>query len=217
MAATVKPKRKYDSRHREAQAAQTRIGIARAAGAMFIAEGWQGTTIAGVARAAGVSPETIYAIFGNKPALLMAAIEVAVRRDDPATPLVHQAEPSALKDASDQREVLARFARDIADRLAHVAELAGVARAAASHDPALADLHRRLHQGRRENLEHVTEALLLKGQLKPGMNRKTATATIWRLASPDLFLLITGVEGMSLAQYARWLETTLAALLLLED
>jgi AcrR family transcriptional regulator len=214
LAASVKPRRKYSSQHRAAQAAETRIAVARSARGLFIAEGWQGTTIAGVAQAAGVSPETVYATFGNKPALLMAAIEVTVRRDDPATPLVRQSGPSTLKDAPDQSAVLNRFARDIADRLAHVAELAGVARSAAKFDPALAGLYRRLHEGRRENLEKVTKALLLKGPLKPGVGRKSATATIWRLASPDLFLLMTGVEGMNTGQYARWLEATLAALLL---
>ncbi|HWA18660.1 MAG TPA: hypothetical protein VG757_06655 [Devosia sp.] len=58
---------------------------------------------------------------------------------------------------------------------------------------------------------------MLKGPLKTGIGRKAATATIWRLASPELFLLMTGVEGMSTVQYARRLEATLAALLLPGD
>jgi len=79
----------------------------------FIAAGWQGTTIAGVARAAGVSNETIYAVFGSKQALLRSVLERAVRRADPAVPLLEQAGPQAIAAAADQRAQIALFAEDI--------------------------------------------------------------------------------------------------------
>src|SRR5215217_1701144 len=107
----VKPKRKYASTRRAGQAADTRDAVIAAARQQFIAVGWQGTTIASVARAAVVSNETIYAVFGNKQALLRAVIERAVRGTEPTLPLLEQAGPKSIAAAVDQREQLALFAR----------------------------------------------------------------------------------------------------------
>ncbi|MEO7430336.1 MAG: helix-turn-helix domain-containing protein, partial [Acidimicrobiales bacterium] len=59
-------KRSYDSSRRRAQAAETRAVIVRAGCDLFIEQGYGRTTVADIARAAGVSVETIYASFGNK-------------------------------------------------------------------------------------------------------------------------------------------------------
>ena len=46
------------------------------------------------------------------------------------------------------------------------------------------------------------------------MSEDEAVAIIWRLTSPELFLLMTEIEGLSTTAYAEWLEATLAQLLL---
>ncbi len=214
MVDAVKPKRKYASTRRAGQAADTRATVIAAARAQFIAAGWAGTTIAGVARAAGVSNETIYAVFGSKQALLLAVVERAVRRAEPDTALVDQAGPQAVAAAREQRAQLALFASDITDVLGNVAELMAVVRSAAEGDAALEGLYRNLHDGRRRNLAFVARALLAAGSLRAGMDAEAATATLWRLASPELFLLMTKLEGQSREQYAAWLGATLAAALL---
>lgn len=214
MSDPVKPKRKYASARRASQAADTRDTVIAAARAQFIAAGWQGTTVAGVARAAGVSNETIYAVFGTKQALLLAVMERAVRRAEPSLPLLDQAGPRAVVAAADQRSQIALFARDIAGVLAHIAELMAVVRTAAATDPALDALYRSLHDGRRRNLAFVARALLEKGPLRPGLDAAGATSILWRLASPELFLLMTHVEGLTQDRYAEWLEATIAATLM---
>ena len=71
MSETVKPPRRaYDSSRRQEQARQTRRDILRAAHDLFVTHGYGRTTIADVARAAGVSAETIYATYKNKATLL---------------------------------------------------------------------------------------------------------------------------------------------------
>lgn len=214
MTEAVKPKRKYASRHRASQAAETREAVIAAAKEQFIATGWQGTTIAGVARAAGVSSETIYAVFGNKQALLRTVLERAVRRADPTIPLLEQAGPLAIAAASDQRAQIALFAKDITSVLGNVAVLMAVVRTAAATDTELAALYRGLHDGRRRNLVFVAKALLDKGPLRDGMDAETATALLWRLASPELFLLMTDIEGLQAASYAEWLTDALVDALL---
>lgn len=210
----VKPKRKYASTRRAGQAAETREAVIAAARTQFISAGWAGTTVAGVARAAGVSNETIYAVFGTKQALLLAAVERAVRRAEPDVALLNQAGPQSVARAKDQRAQLALFARDITSVLENVAELMGVVRSAAASDATLESLYRGLHDGRRRNLTFVTRALLQAGPLCPGVDADAATDMLWRLASPELYLLMTKVEGLSAESYAAWLATTLEATLL---
>ncbi|MNL85835.1 hypothetical protein D3C87_2143020 [compost metagenome] len=47
--------------------------------------------------------------------------------------------------------------------------------------------------------------MLEKGALRPGIDAPAATALLWRLASPELYLLMTQVEGLSAESYATWL------------
>lgn len=185
-----------------------------AARELFVAKGWQGTTIAAVARQAGVSAESVYAVFGNKSALLLGVIQAAVRRGDPATPLVEQAGPRAVAAAPDQAAVLRLFSRDIAQVLSAVAEIVAVMRVAAQSDPEVAKVYDAIHAGRRENLALVAKALVAHGPLRDGMTEAQALAQIWRLASPELFLMLTGIEGLTPEQYADWIEYTLGQLLL---
>ena len=181
---------------------------------LFVALGWQGTTIAAVARKAGVSPESVYAVFGNKSALLRGVIQAAVRRGDPDTPLVEQAGPQAVAAAPDQAAVLRLFSRDITGVLSGVAEIVDVLRVAAQAEPEMAEVYDAIHRGRRENLALVAKALAGKGPLRNGMTEAAALEQIWRLASPELFLVLTRVEGITPEQYGKWLEQTLGQLLL---
>lgn len=205
----VKPTRRYDSGRRATQAADTRNAVIDAARTLFIGSGWQATTIAGIAKAAGVSPETIYATFRNKQAVLQAVVERAVRGNQPERPLLEQAGPMAIAQATDHQQQIALFAWDITRVLANVAEVMAVVRTAAETDPDLAQLYAALHDGRRRNLRFVSAALATTGALRSGMEEAEVTAHIWRLASPELYLLMTKVEGLTEEAYTRWLAEAL--------
>lgn len=214
MSENVKPKRKYTSTRRANQAADTRETIIAAARREFIAAGWQGTTIAGVARTAGVSNETIYSVFGNKQSLLRAVVERGVRRAEPKVPLLEQTGPQTIAAATDQRAQITLFAKDITGVLSNVAEVVAVVRTAAIADAELLALYRSLHAGRRRNLSFVAQALLARGPLRHDMDVEQVAALLWRLASPELFLLMTDTEGLSAARYAEWLTGALIDALL---
>jgi AcrR family transcriptional regulator len=70
-------KRPYHSPLRQEQALATRQRILDAALALFGANGYGATSIAAVAREAGVVPETIYATFGSKRGMIDALIDLA--------------------------------------------------------------------------------------------------------------------------------------------
>ena len=214
MSENVKPKRRYSSRLRQGQAEQTQGAILVAARRLFVTEGWSRTTIAGIARAAGVSGETIYAVFGTKRALLERLVQDAVRGEAPETPLLEQARVRGLAGLADQKAQIAQFARDIVAVLERVAPLIAAARTAAESDPRLADLYRDLHQGRRRNLAFVAAALAGSGRLGHGLDQEGATDCLFRLASPEAYLLSRRVEGRMPDEIATWLESALVALLL---
>lgn len=65
-------KRPYRAPRRAAQAEATRQAILEAAHDRFLADGYAGTSIRAVAGAAGVSEQTVYNVFGDKPSLLVA-------------------------------------------------------------------------------------------------------------------------------------------------
>ncbi|HEY0187278.1 MAG TPA: helix-turn-helix domain-containing protein [Cellulomonas sp.] len=62
-----------DGRTRRAVA--TRARIAAAAGALFVEQGYATTSIAGVARAAGVGVQTVYYSYGSKAEILVGALD----------------------------------------------------------------------------------------------------------------------------------------------
>src|SRR4051812_31332937 len=67
-------KRPYRSPLRKAQADATRQRIVAAGLALFAAGGYPGTSVAAIARAAGVSPETIYTSVGSKRGIIDALL-----------------------------------------------------------------------------------------------------------------------------------------------
>lgn len=210
----VKPRRAYRSSRREAQAATTRAAVIDAARGLFVDKGWEAATIAAVARAARVSQETVYGVFGSKAALFVEVVRTAVRGERPDVPLLEQPGPKAVAAAGSQRAALHLFATDIAELLARVAPLMAAALGAAQTEPEIGRLYRQMHAGRRENFKVVSAALVRNGPLRDGMSEDDAIATIWRLTSPELFAVMTRYQEMSTADCARWLEAALVALLL---
>src|SRR5437868_15444698 len=68
----VKPKRRYDTTKRRAQASRNRDRIIDVAERHFLRDGYSATTITAIADDAGVSVDTIYKTFGGKAGLVRA-------------------------------------------------------------------------------------------------------------------------------------------------
>ena len=209
-------KRRYRSALRATQALDTRKAILDAARKLFTEKGWE-TPISAIAREASVSKETIYAVFGNKQAILEQLITALLRGSDEETPLIDQPERLAILAEPNEQLQIWRFSTDIASILARVAPLVDVVRSAAHSNREIADLYAKLHMGRRNNLKKLVMALAGHGMLREGLDPDSATDTVWRLASPELFLLVTRTEGMTQADYADWLASMLEASLLKEN
>src|SRR5690349_24448195 len=90
------PKRRYSSSLRARQAADTKAQVLSAAAELFEESGWSGTTVAAIAKRAGVAVETVYSGFGSKKHLLRAVLDFAVVGDAEPVPLVEREVFTAL-------------------------------------------------------------------------------------------------------------------------
>ena len=207
----VKPRRAYRSERRREQAAETRQRVLAAAARLFVERGFEGTPITAIATAAAVSPETVYASFGNKRTLLGEVVGQAARGGDD-TPVPDQPGPRAIAATSDQREQLRLFAADVVLRLERVGPLLEVLASAARTDSQLAQLREKIHAGRLAGLGHFTQVLAANGPLR--IETDAATESVWALASPELHQLLTRTRGWTRERYCDWLADSLTALLL---
>ena len=113
-------RRGYRSELRSQQADQTRQRVAEAATGLFVRDGYAPTSISTVARAAGVSAQTVYNIFGTKAALLKFAYDIALVGDADPVPLAERADVRALYADPDPLRFLrgyARLGRTVLDRV----------------------------------------------------------------------------------------------------
>lgn len=204
-------KREYRSPRRREQAEQTRERVLDAAQRVFVERGFEAATVNAIAAAADVSPETVYARFGSKRALLVELVGRAAQGPD-GSPILEQKGPRAVAAETDQEAQLKLFAADVVLRLERVGPLVAVLSGAARAQPELAGLLEEIHARRRANLRTFVDVLAANGPLRLGA--PAAVDTVWALASPELHRLLTATRGWSRAHYARWLAATLGDLLL---
>ncbi|HEY5988063.1 MAG TPA: TetR family transcriptional regulator [Streptosporangiaceae bacterium] len=199
-------RRAYRSPRREQQAAETRAAVLAAAGRLFADCGWAATGMRDVARAAGVSVETVYANFRSKSDLLMAAIDVAVTGDTAPVPLNERPEFAALGHGPwrQRARAAARLATDVHQRTAGV-NLA--LREAAAADTELAQRLRDIELRRRISVEEA--ASLVAGR---AVTREECDG-LWAVLAVEVYQLLTELRGWTPLQYETWLVGVIERLL----
>jgi len=208
-------KRPYDARRRRERAEEerraTRVRVVQAATKLFVANGYTATTMAGIAREAGVAMQSVYTAGRSKADLLQAAVQRAVAGDD-ADVLVHQrpayadlaAEPNPVR----QVELIANLICDIQQRSAPIQV---AYREAAAVDAAVAASLREEHRRRLESFAAII-GMLPAERLRHSPHECSDTA--WAVASAEVFLLLRTVREWSWEEIREWLARTLVDLLL---
>ena len=200
-------RRRYHSPLRADQAQQTRGKVLEAAARLFGERGYTGTTIAAVAEAAGVSPETIYLSFDGKRGVLEGVIESAIAGEDDRAALEADgwAEVARLPDP---RERLARMVEFSCGILARTRSIHSVIRGAADKEAFAADLGKRLlHDRLTAQTERVR--LCLGDQLRAGLSVAEAGQHYCALASPELYHTLTVEFGWPPDRHRAWLTDLL--------
>lgn len=209
-----KSRRKYNSSRRQQQAHETRRQIIDAARRLFPEYGYAGTTIEAIAREAGVATETVFAIFGSKRQILEPLIAEAVGGDERPIPLLHRPGPQNVLQEPDPVLQVKLFAQDIAQILARVSPIFEILRMAAKTETDVADLVQQILENRHQNLSVFVQHVAAHSPLRPGLDEKSATETVWAVTSPEIYRLLTVDRGWTHEQYAQWLGDTLVRLLL---
>ncbi len=210
----VKPKRRYNTTRRRAQAEETKRAIVEAARALFIERGYAGTTIEAIAQGAGVAVETVYATFRTKRAVLARVMDVAAVGDEAPVPLLQREAALAVWNTEDQRRQIQMFAGGIREIMERVGPIFQVMRAAAPAEPEIALLLQDYLEKRRVGMEYFVRASLDNGVLRPGLSPEDAIDTVWAITSAEVHHLLTVDRGWPPERYETWLAETLEFLLL---
>lgn len=204
--------RKYSSPVREESTAGTRRRIIEAASELFARDGYRGTTIAAIARRAGVSAQSVY-LAGSKSSLLMAAFELALAGDEGTHPL-HERPALAAVMALPPAEALPAYLRFLAQANERTADISRALYAAAETDAAVAELVADLNERRHADIRMAITWCEANGLLQGEASPEDRTEVLTYLVSPDTYRFFVRERGWSPAQYERWLGEAIVLLVL---
>jgi AcrR family transcriptional regulator len=199
-------KRSYDSSRRQAQARETRSHVVRTARDLFVERGYGHTTIADVARAAGVSVETIYGAFGNKATLLHRAWDITVGGDDEEVVFHERPEVMAIRGEPDlavRFRLHAQFATRTAQR---IAPFQLMVQAAAGADPTAAGMLAEMDRQRLAGMTVMAAEAARTGQL--AVTEEECRDIVWAMTDGMLWHRLVNERGWTNERFADWLAAT---------
>jgi AcrR family transcriptional regulator len=204
-------KRAYASAQRDAAALKTREQVLAAARRLYSARPIETVTIAAIAKAAKVSPSTIYATFASRDGILRALMERTLFGP-------HYAAATARLDGeTDPVRLIARsagVARAIYDGESR--EL-GRMREIAAGSATLREVERDFENRRYALQEDRVTRLFEAGKARPGLDRDRARRILWMYTSRDVYRMLVTEGGWTPAAYESWLADTLRQALVAPD
>jgi AcrR family transcriptional regulator len=207
----AKVKRPYRSEHRTRAARQqveaTKQVILDASRRIFERDGYQRATIKAIASEAGLSEPTVYLHFGSKPAILREVVE----RDKADTAQVrldatYAAAPDGVAMITTGFQSLRRHF-EVAAPLERVIRDALRAGLDPDVDTGQGDADRRRHAAR------IVRRLKAEKRLLPGLTAKEAIDVLHLLSTLEVFETLVLQSNWTVAEYERWLTSTVLALL----
>ena len=200
-------RRPYDSPRRREQAASTRRAVVAAARQLFERDGYPSTSIEAVAKAAQVTPRTIYLGFETKAGLLRAVWNSALRGDVDSPPVAEHRWFQEVLDETDPERTLRLNARNSRRFKERSTALLQVIRDAAPLEPAIAELWNRIQTEYHANQLAVVRSLA-PGALKRGLDAHRAADIVWTLNHPNTWIQLNVLRGWTPARYERWVGDT---------
>jgi len=198
---------------RARSARHTRRRILEAAHALFVEQGYAATTVQQIADRADVAWQTVYSVFGNKPAILSAAFDVTVVGDDEPVPMMQRPFVQAIDDEPDPRAKMRLFAGHLRGTLERTAGILSVIESAAGTDTEIAQLWRTLQEQRRYGLGVAAARFREAGILRADLPVDKAADLLWFFSGPWTFRELT-TRGWTPDEFETWTAKTLIAQLL---
>lgn len=214
MMSAVNPSRGYDSSNRREQARRLRLAVLDAARRLFVDAGYAATTIAAVADAAGVSVETIYKSFKNKPGLVKAAFDVTIVGDDEPVPLMQREFVHRVGAEPDPRKKLSMYGVHVADVGHRTGALLLAVRDAAASDAGASGVWQQLQAERLTGMTAFAQHLHDGGHLRRGVSAEEARDVLWTHNSVEMWDLLVNQREWPDTRFGRWIGDQLIAALL---
>lgn len=196
--------RAYRSQLRARQAQETRTRIVAAAARLFATQGYQATTIAAIAREAGVSAETVKTT-AAKAELLIAAFEVTFSGSEAAESLTDTEVAAGVLDLPDE-VFLDAVLTQITTANARGHGLWTVLLGAALSDPVVDGALGRILAHRGADYRRLVAELLRRGIASPGIDEERTAQALSFLLSPESYQQLVAQSGWNLERYAHWLR-----------
>ena len=203
MAEPVKRVRSYDSPRRREQARATQRAVLRAAHDLFAGQGYGRTTIADIARAAGVSAETIYATFRNKATLLHRVWDVTIGGDHQDVVFHERPEIQAMIREPDLTKRFVMQARFMTATARRISPFLLALQGAAASEPAAADMLAEIGRQRLAGLSVMARAAAATGQL--AVSEEQCRDFVWATTDGMLWHRLVVERGWTDEQFAEWL------------
>lgn len=207
-------RRRYDSDLRAARAAATRRAVLAAARELFVEQGYAATSVAAIARRAGVAVDTVYASAGRKPAMMSHLVESALSGTDEVVPGPERDYVDRLRATVGARAKLAVYAGAVAAIGERLAPVHRALAEAAVTDVDCAALRRAVATRRRENMRLLAGDLRTTGEVRPGLTDDDVADVVWAMNSAEFQALLVGGRGWTTDEFADWLADAWARLLL---
>lgn len=212
-------RRPYDAEGRRAAAAARRRAVLEAAADLFATHGWSGTTMAEVARRAGVALDTVYALVGRKPALLLAVHDLLLGEGD----LDADGEPLAalqrryvaeVRAAPTARAKLDTYAAALGRVLPRTSPVLEALREAGTQDADCRAVWRGIEERRATNMLLLAADLRATGELRADLTDADVAELVWSMNGAAYFTAVCS-RGRTPQEYTDrvadvWRRTLLA-------
>jgi AcrR family transcriptional regulator len=179
------------------------VAIVRAARDLFVERGYGHTTVADIARAAGVSIETIYSSVGRKPELLHKAWDVTIGGDEQDIVFHERPEVVAMRSEPDlarRFELHAAFSTRTAQR---IAPFQLMVQSAAGADPVAAEMLEEMGRQRLAGMTVLAAEAAATGQL--AVSEEECRDVIWSMTDGMLWHRLVNERGWTNERFAEWL------------
>lgn len=207
----VKAARDYDSSGRRDRADARRKATLDAAEQLFLSGGYTATTVEAIARAAAVSPATIYKSYAGKSGVLRSLCKRALAG---VGPVPAEQRSNALRSSSTSEELVEAWGQLLAEVSPRISPLLLLLRDVAATDTTSQSLLEALEKERLERMADNAHSLAAAGQVRDGVTVLEARDILWLATSPELYDLLVRRRGWSVTKYSRFVTDMMRTSLL---
>ncbi len=179
---------------------------------LFLERGYADTAMPEIAKASGVSVQTVYKTFANKATLLKAVFDVSVAGDDEPVPMAERDMIGAIQAEPDATRKITMYLSHLAETAPRTFPVQLLARDAAAADPAAAEVYAQMRQEMLTGMTMFAADLAATGQVR--VSKEDTRDILWTYHSAEIYELLVLERGWSTERYGGFLtEAVLSALL----